>query len=203
MLKWRVENRGKGHKIKNEIREIADTLDFITLAEAKDIVNTETPIGGDFHKLPIDNDEVKIGWRWSDLKGNKLHIRTLKDGTTWLYITEPTLNIHVPEDDVVDKEKEELDYFMKALWELGVDLLELISVKNDGRRKCVVHKKSYKKNVEIEEYPCWFHCWFANRIVKPSGENVDDLLGVCEFPDGHVERIRFDHIRFVDEWEEK
>lgn len=149
---------------------------------------------------------------WDDYRGwdlfqypmiKQARIRETKGGYT-LYLPDPVpfkdFDAHIPDHDELMEEslnmqdKAYADYFLKGLADAMVYI-------KDGRRKCMVWKKSKKKNVITEEWPCWFHCWTSNRILKEDGTVVDQLLAVCEFQDGHVERINFDHIRFVEVWE--
>ena len=219
MLKYRVASYEAGNKLKEAIKRRADENDFITL---KEVDNVMCP------SAPSDPDAEKIGWRWSDLKGMNLYVRMCHFGEAvaqpYLYICEPTIKIEKitagPENDFVtlkevdnkgifemnqngiriempseeEKDKAFLDYMFE-------NMKEILANNRDGRRKCMIWKKSRKKDVVAEEWPCWFHCWSSNRIVKNDGTVVDQLLAVCEHQDGHIERINYDHIRFVEEWD--
>lgn len=217
MLKWRMHTKDAAYKRKRKIQETAEKNDFISVADAKRIA---------FELPDIEPEDGKRGWRWSDLRGGsgmRVAMIDSDDKTQqypYLYICDPTIIIHKltagktafestagPEINVKMTDPKELrketlnmedrayaDYLIKGL-------TDAMSYLRDGRRKCMVWKKSNKKDVEIEGYPCWFHCWFTNRIVKNDGTVVDQLLAVCEYQDGHVERIKFDHIRFVEEWD--
>lgn len=184
MLKWRMDDKETAYRIKEAIRDEADILDFISVADAKKIAYT----------IPtIEEQDEKEGWRWSDLKGNNLMVRTLKDESVWLYICDPTIPI--------SREAVSNDSFEIDILTLLTCLINSVQEMKDGRRKCMIWKKSRKKDVVAEEWPCWFHCWSSNRIVKGDGTVIDQLLAVCEHQDGHVERINYDHIRFVEEWD--
>ena len=200
MLKWRMESREHAYQIKNMIKETVDILDFISVAEAKKIA---------FVNPEIEDDDTKWGWRWSDLKGMNIYVRTLRGDGSYLYICDPTIPVTIKEitnaeesipEELNKQDKVYADYFVKVI----TDAMLYI---RDGRRKCMVWKKSKKKDVIVEEWPCWFHCWTNNRILKEAkaeGEKdryIDQLLAVCEFQDGHIERIKHDHIRFVEEWD--
>lgn len=158
-------------------------------------VNVAADCGiGDYEPKFTDYERY---WCVKDLLHGKIRIRHTRDGW-FMYLPEP----NEPEFDTEPcEEKSEDDVFLEKLYERCVDLLEAMSYKNDGRRKCMVWRKSKKKGVLVEEFPCWFHCWSGNRITKDDGSTVDQLLAVCEFQDGHVERVNFDHIRFVEEWD--
>lgn len=203
-IKLKMNSRTEAYSVKDLIKEYIETFDFITVREVLNLTNFDGSLTETF-----EGDDDKRGWRWSDLTGNNMMVRTLKDGTTWLYLCDPTLEVKKAGggyilDELTDKsdsEKSPDDIFLDKLYEMCADLLEVMSRKNDGRRKCMVWRKSKKKGVLVEEFPCWFHCWSGNRVTKDDGSTVDQLLAVCEFQDGHVERINFDHIRFVDEWD--
>lgn len=226
MLKYRVASYEAGKKLKEAIKRRADENDFITL---KEVDNVLCP------SAPSDPDAEKVGWRWSDLKGMNLYVRMCRFGEAvaqpYLYICEPTIDVHkITEGPEINMEL--IDSDNKGIFEMNPDgirieipseeakdkafldymfenMKEILANNRDGRRKCIIWKKSRKKDVVAdgvielrrEEWPCWFHCWASNRIVKEDGTVVDQLLAVCEYQDGHVERISFDHIRFVEEWE--
>lgn len=206
MLKYRVASYEAGKKLKEAIKRRADENDFITLKEVDNILCPSAP---------SDPDGEKVGWRWSDLKGMNLYIRMCHFGEAvsqpYLYICEPTIDvrkitagseINVKMTDPKELRKEALNMEDRAFADYLIkSLTDAMSYLRDGRRKCMVWRKSKKKDVIAEEYPCWFHCWSSNRIVKYDGKVVDQLLAVCEHQDGHVERIKFDHIRFVEEWD--
>lgn len=199
-IKLKMKDRETAYNLKEEIRDYANTFDYISVKEVLNFINFDGSI-----TETIEGDDDKRGWRWSDLKGNNIMVRTLKDGTTWLYLCDPPLKInkYIP-DELCDgckaEEKDPDDIFLDKLYELIVDVLAMQAATFDGRRKVMVHRASKKKNVIAEEYPCWFHCWTANQIVKDNGTMVSDLLAVCEFQDGHIERVKFDHVIFVNEW---
>lgn len=205
MLKYRVASYEAGHKLKEAIKRRAYKNDFITLKEVNNVLCPS---------VPSDPNEEKMGWRWSDLKGMNLYVRMCRFGEAvaqpYLYICEPTIDVHKitagPEINVEMTDPEELkqgalnmedkafvDYLLKSL----MDAMSYV----DNKRKCMVWKKSRKKDVVAEEWPCWCFGWMPNRIVKSNGDTIDQTLFICEFQDGHVERINFDHIRFVEEWD--
>lgn len=215
MLKYRVASYEAGKKLKEAIKRRADENDFITL---KEVDNVLCP------SAPSDPDAEKVGWRWSDLKGMNLYVRMCRFGEAvaqpYLYICTPTITIHkltegktafesiagpeinVKMTDPKELRKEALNMEDRAFADYLIKCLtDEMSYLRDGRRKCMVWKKSRKKDVVAEEWPCWFHCWSSNRIVKDNGTVVDQLLAVCEHQDGHIERINYDHIRFVEEWD--
>lgn len=186
-LKWRMNSRESAYAIKEAIREKTDKLDFISVADAKKIA---------FTMPEIEEGDDKQGWRWSDLKGRNLVVRTLKGDTHWLYICEPTIKVidvnNLEQNLTIDEEpmsdKEQIDYLINSMSKLI-----------GGKQKAMVHHKLNKKT--IIERPCWFHKWTQNVIIRDD-EVIYQDLAICEFPeDGHVERIAWDHIRFVEEWE--
>ena len=202
-LKWRMNSRESAYRIKEAIREKTNKLDFISVADAKKIA---------FTMPEIEEGDAKQGWRWSDLKGSNLVVRTLKGNTHWLYICEPTIKVidvnNLEQNLTIDKEtaarttitptglvfekpmsdKEQIDYLINSMSRLI-----------GGKQKAMVHHKLNKKTVI--ERPCWFHKWTQNIVVR-DGETICQDLAICEFPeDGHIERIAWDHIRFVEEWE--
>lgn len=208
MLKWRMHTKDAAYKRKGKIQETAEKNDFISVADAKRIA---------FELPDIEPEDEERGWRWSDLRsgsGMRVAMVDSDDKTQqypYLYICTPTITIHKltagPEINVEMTDPEELrqeslnmedrayaDYLIKGL-------TDAMSYLRDGRRKCMVWKKSRKKDVEIEEWPCW--CWgmMPNRIVKSNGDIIDQTLFICEFQDGHIDRVNYDHIRFVEEWD--
>ena len=220
MLKYAMIDRELAYDVKKEIISIARDDGFISWAKVEDIC---CPFYG---RVCNDAEKTNIGWKWSDLSGNNIFVRSVKNkdngSNTFLYISEPNFKItDLPEYNttwassdpiaelapegyfvLADAVNQIIDVIDKRNTEIARSEIELlVSILKDGRRKCMVHKKSRKKNVLVEEWPCYFHCWFNNRIVKDDGTVVDQLLAVCEFQDGHIERINFDHIRFVEEWE--
>lgn len=197
-MKFKMDDRADAEKCKETIRETADFFDYVTLADVKMIC----------HQInDVEEEDHDVGWRLQDLVGNHCFIRHVKDG--WhLYICDPTIGITKlakPEQEASPEIED--DMFLNKLYDMCVDIMAMSYANRDGRRKVMVHRASKKKGVTVEEYPCWFHCWTTNQFTKKpkqegdSPEIITDLLAVCEFQDGHVERIKFDHVRFVEEWE--
>ena len=186
-MKFKMPSKEEAYRIKNVIREEAEMFDFVTV---EDVKRHCAPIS---QLAEIEDDDKTSGWRYADLVGNHFFVRKTKDGW-FLFICDPRLNVRVlktdeePSGPLID---DETMAFLDRLTELAIGILEY---GKDGRRKCVVIRA--KKTI-----PAWFHCWASNRIVKEDGTVIDQLLAVCEYSDGHVERINFDHIRFVEEWE--
>lgn len=197
-LKFRMNSRESAYRVKDAIIERANNLGFVSLNDVRAICC------GSLAALTEEGDN--IGWKWSDLKGNNIKVVMAKMGADeklpWLYICEPefkvkTLYVDREETEYVDKEETEIkdsgDYILiNELFGYLMDLYE-------NRRKCYVTKTIKKKKTEIK---AGFHGWTENRIVKEDGTVVDQLLAICKFEDGHVERINFDHIRFVNDWED-
>lgn len=201
-LKFKMKSEEEARNAKDILQSMADMLDYITLKEVFDECGMPDTSNSEID-LTKELDYRSMGWRWSDLRGQSCKVGKAKR-TWYLYLCDPPLKVnsiskkqddYIPDESVSD---ETLDFDILTLLTC---LINSVQEMKDGRRKCMVWKKSNKKNVEIEGYPCWFHCWFTNRIVKNDGTVVDQLLAVCEYQDGHVERIKFDHIRFVEEWD--
>ena len=185
-MKFKMPSKEEAYRIKNVIREEAEMFDFVTV---EDVNRHCTPIP---QLAEIEDDDKTSGWRYADLVGNHFFVRKTKDGW-FLFICDPRLNVRVLKTDedlsgpLID---DETMAFLDRLTELALGVAEY---GKDTRRKCIVTRA--KKTI-----PAWFHCWTTNQIIKDD-MIVTDLLAVCEFDDGHVERVKFDHVRFVDEWE--
>ncbi len=193
-MKFKVKSKEDGYNVKRAIFDLERECQYLTLYFVKDQTVEHIPV-------PDDLDYV---WDIHKLReSRKARVRySKKEGAWYLYLPEPEYRVrNLRVSTSPEPVKSEDDIFLEKLYEMCIDVLEMMAAKNDGRRKCMIWKKSRKKDVEVEEWPCWFHCWSSNRIVKDDGAVVDKLLAVCEFQDGHVERINFDHIRFVEEWE--
>ena len=189
-LKFRMPTKNVAYAVKNAIISTAMADDHITKAELLKICP---------EIYEPDEDDETVGWRASDLRGNNIKVVMAKMGseekTPWLYICEPTLTITNMETSVNGKSEEQefIDYLVDALG-------QMMKTVSDSRRKAMVHHKLNKKT--IVERPCWFHKWTTNRVQKEDGTIVDQDLAICEFlDDGHIERIAWDHIRFVEEWD--
>lgn len=199
-MRFSVYDKKAGVKIKKKIINVLNDKSpdggFITVADVKKFC------GG----LAISNDDYYFGWEKEVYLLRKIRVRETKNGW-YLYLPDPkylVVNVE-PSGEFMDENKNQDDdgdesYEFDILTILTC-LINSLKEINEGRRKCMVWKKSRKKDVVAEEWPCWFHCWSSNRIVKDDGKVVDQLLAVCEYQDGHVERINYDHIRFVEEWD--
>lgn len=70
-----------------------------------------------------------------------------------------------------------------------------------GRRKCIVRRKKTKDLVKEE--PAYFDMksgWYHREFKDNYGDTHIQTLGMCEFMDGHVERVDYKSIIF-EEWE--
>lgn len=205
-LKFKMKSEENARHVKDILQSMADTLDYITLKEVFDECGMPDTSNSEID-LTKDVDYRSMGWRWSDLRGQNCKVGKAKR-TWYLYLCDPPLKVNSlkPDERVeqsIDKgneaENEETPDF--DILTLLACLINSVQEMKDGRRKCMIWKKSRKKDVAFEEWPCWFHCWASNHIVRDDGIVIDQLLAVCEHQDGHVERINYDHIRFVEEWD--
>lgn len=200
-MKIRVDSKQAGYAYKKHIVKLAREKEFLSLYEVYDLFPTS-----DWLCKDSDLDPKTIGWRSTDLRTDTVRVRSTNNMLDWwLYFPEPDLPIS---SLTIDKEtaarmaikptelifpvkmddKEKIDYFIDSFSKIF-----------GGKRKAMVHHKLNKKT--IIDRPCWFHTWTQNIVVR-DGEIICQDLGICEFPeDGHVERIAWDHIRFVEEWE--
>ena len=206
-IKFKMDTRGKAYEAKLAIIKEAEMCDFVTVEDAKRFVGYS-----DNDILPEDRT---LGWRWSDLKGNNIFVRMCKYGEKeaqpYLFLCDPPLTVFntntIPAGEMAkleitgSEEDTELDPELKVFIDYAEEtLMNIFGSLFETRRKAMVHHKLNKKT--IIERPCWFHAWTNNRIQKDDGTIVDQDLAICEFlDDGHIERIAWDHIRFVDEWE--
>ena len=199
-LKFRMPTKNVAYAVKNVIISTAMAEDYITKSEVLKIC-PET--------YETNENDKTVGWRASDLHGNNIkvvmakidgNVKASEDKIPWLYICEPTVTItnfleKSPGGNSENKSEDQefINYLVDALG-------QMIKTVADSRRKAMVHHKLNKKTVV--ERPCWFHQWTTNRVQKEDGTIVDQDLAICEFlDDGHVERVAWDHIRFVEAWD--
>ena len=181
-MKFKVDSKAHGDAIKKELYDGGGFLSLASIMQAFGDIDL------------IAEEDWDHGWFLKDLKdGNKLRVRECKDG--W-YIYFPDDMVPAPEELVNPSnemtEVEFINYLIESVRDLLIDIY-------DSRRKCMVNKSAGRG--KIKYYNCWFHCWTMNRVQKDDGTIVDQLLAVCEFPNGHVERIDFKNMVFVEEWE--
>ena len=191
MLKFKFKSEEGARETKKYIQDSCD--DYITLSEVISICGQ--PVESTWPYTSSD------GWRWSDLRGLNIFVKQVRK-TWYLYLCEPTLIITPLETSVcseaveepptmpISKENFEFANYLAALFE---DIIP------DFRLKAMVH---HKEKGKIIERPCYFHEWTHNVVKKEDGSEIYQDLALCQFlDDGHIERISFDHIRFVEEWE--
>ena len=198
-MRIEVLSKQLGYDAKNKVIELAKEFDFVRVYDVYKIFPGLAEATYD-----EDPDPRSIGWRSTDLRTNTVRVRSTASGQRWwLYFPKPDLPIS---SLTIDKEtaarmtikptefekpmsdKEQIDYLINSMSKLI-----------GGKQKAMVHHKLNKKT--IIERPCWFHKWTQNVIIRDD-EVIYQDLAICEFPeDGHVERIAWDHIRFVEEWE--
>lgn len=175
-MKFKVDEKAHGYAMKKEILSWIDAMKRVTVWNIKDLLDDDT----------ITQEDKDYSWDLDSLKKDrKIRVRFGKRDQTWyLYLPDPEYTpCEDPSDPILD---DETMAFLDRLTELAIGILEY---GKDTRRECVVTRA--KKMI-----PAWFHCWTMNQVIKDD-KIVTDLLAVCEFDDGHVERVKFDKIQFI------
>ena len=184
-MKFRVDDKEHGYAMKKEILSWRDALTRASVWNIKDLLDDDT----------ISRADKDYSWDLDSLKNNrKIRVRYGKRDEAWyLYLPDPEYTPYEePSDPILD---DETMAFLDRLTELAIRVQTEV---NDHRRKVMIRRKK-------KEYPGWF-LYARAVIIRPATastpEVVDDWF-MCEFQDGHCERIKYDHVRFVNEWEEE
>lgn len=155
------------------------------------------------------------GYTYSDVDAIKKSQTYRTRGGLMLYLPDPQkLNPENPQGEDLEKSRKAIfgsdgtltietpnefamiDYLVASLKDMMLDIQEKQEL--EYRLKVMVHHKKGKK---VIERPAWFHVWTQDSIEK-DGEIITQDLAICQFlDDGHIERISWKNIRFVEEWE--
>ena len=187
-MKFKVKSKEDGYNVKRAIFDLERECQYLTLYFVKDQTVEHIPI-------PDDLDYV---WDIHKLReSKKARVRySKKEGAWYLYLPEPEYR---PENIYPRESMDADDIFLDKLFDMCKKVLTMREMMS--RRKCMVWRKSNKKGVLVDEFPCWCTDKMINPVVKDGVHIANDLLYICEFQDGHIERVRYNHIRFVEEWE--
>lgn len=214
-MKFEVISKQTGTYYKNLIiKKFRENGDYISLWEVKNVLCNDA----------TDEDKL-VGWR-SDIcekmrvretkSGWFLYLPETNTSLTW---NEERMNINSETyesvnsaekfielleekskktDDYAEKEIEAINGITRALGCMDVDiynslekLMNMIGA-NSGYfyRPCTVKAKKSGLKEERQDRKAWFHRW------ADLSKGVQQVVGIVEFDDGHVEQVRPDRIIF-------
>ena len=195
-MKFYVGSKESGGYFKNEIRKMfADNGGFVSVAKVTEIFRGKAT-----------NEERQIGWDEKSDLGKKMRVRECKDGW-YLYLPEPNTklwfddnekekfkpvaNIDLPDIDVCVFETELFEKLVKTIDDGFTKLMNMIGA-NSGYfyRPCTVKAKKSGLKEERQDRKAWFHRW------ADLSKGVQQVVGIVEFDDGHIEQVRPDRIIF-------
>lgn len=195
-MKFYVGSKESGGYFKNEIKKMfANDGGFISVAKVTEIFRGKAT-----------NEERQIGWDEKADLGKKMRVRECKDGW-YLYLPEPNTklwfddnekekfkpvaNIDLPDIDVCVFETEMFEKLVKEIDDGFTKLANMIGA-NSGyfHRPCIVKAKKSGLKEERQDRKAWFHRW------ADLSKGVQQVVGIVEFDDGHVEQVRPDRVVF-------
>lgn len=194
-MKFEVTSKQTGTYYKNLIvKRFRENGDYISLWEVKNALCNDA----------TDEDKL-VGWQ-SDIC-EKMRVRETKSGW-FLYLPETNSSLTWDEkrmninsetyENVSSKEIEAINGITRALGCMNVDiytslekLMNMIGA-NSGYfyRPCTVKAKKSGLKEERQDRKAWFHRW------ADLSKGVQQVVGIVEFDDGHVEQVRPDRIIF-------
>lgn len=186
-FKASCENTAKYRR--NQIRARLYKSGLITLYEVKEMFGETT-----------DESDHDFGWGKGVALERKIRVRETKKGW-FLYLPEPSkmtwdeekMNIN-PETyekpvigDITVIETDALEQLIKEL-----EGIKVVLAGNCGyvHRPCTVKAKKSGLKEERQDRKAWFHRW------ADLSKGVQQVVGIVEFDDGHVEQVRPDRIIF-------
>lgn len=191
-MKFKAYSEGIAKFRRKKIKTRLYESGFITLYEVKEMFMEKTE--------ESDRDYV---WSKNIVLENKIRVRQTKKGW-FLYLPEP-------EKLSLTEEKEEskslrigdirvinADSFMALIIaiENRFNRLEDLMDCSNGLRPCIVKAKKSGLKEERQDRNAKFHRW------ADLSKGVQQVVGIVEFDDGHVEQVRPDRIVF-GEWQEE
>ncbi len=195
-MKFEVISKQTGTYYKNLIiKKFRENGDYISLWEVKNVLCNDS----------TDEDKM-VGW-YKDIC-EKMRVRETKSGW-FLYLPETNSSLTWNEErmninpgtytkpvigDITVIETDALEQLIKELEGIKVALAG-----NAGyiHRPCTVKAKKSGLKEERQDRKAWFHRW------ADLSKGVQQVVGIVEFDDGHVEQVRPDRIIFGVEEEKE
>ena len=188
-MKFEVVTKQTGTFYKNLIiKRFRENGDYISLWEVKNVLCNDA----------TDEDKL-VGWR-SDIC-EKMRVRETKSGW-FLYLPETNSSLTWNEEkmninsetyekpvigDITVIETDALEQLIKEL-----EGIKVVLAGNCGYvyRPCTVKAKKSGLKEERQDRKAWFHRW------ADLSKGVQQVVGIVEFDDGHVEQVRPDRVVF-------